>query len=222
MKNSNLIFITCVILSLIALYSFVTPEFEKYSNLKKEVSILEENLAKIQDHKESTKQAYKKISSGSFEYIKLNGAKDTVYYTEDIDGERKNPIIDSAIPNQVRKAALFNLYYSLTKSSGVELDKILISKKASRSKSTSEINTQKALDDLGVKYDTLAITVVGSYDNFKRFIQNLEKSARFIKIDSIDFRAPNFNVARKNGERPENYFSFDLSTRVYSLKKSNN
>jgi len=52
----------------------------------------------------------------------------------------------------------------------------------------------------------LSLSLVGSYFAFKNFLLTLEKSARLIEVESIDFSSP------KKGE----IFTFNLKIKVYS------
>jgi len=59
----------------------------------------------------------------------------------------------------------------------------------------------------GLRETSLGLIVSGSYYSFKNFLSILEKSARFIQIESISFSAE---------EKPETPINFNLRIKVYS------
>ena len=63
-----------------------------------------------------------------------------------------------------------------------------------------EIRVEKNILALPIR-----LTVVGSYQNFKEFLLDLEQSARFFNVESIVFSSP----------KDEIFYTFSLDIKVY-------
>jgi len=60
------------------------------------------------------------------------------------------------------------------------------------------------------KYDSILFnfSIAGSYENFKNFMNDIERSLRIVDVVSVDFKATK-----------ENFNTYQVSTRTYWLKK---
>jgi Tfp pilus assembly protein PilO len=231
MKNSSLIFIICLALGFVVFQYFTWPQYNEYQLMNQKVKDLNANLEAIKKHETDTKDAYDKITNGSFKYQDSYGQEKEIKYADiTIDGKKKNSVLEAALPDRAFVPALYNLYYTIAKSSGVELDSVDMpesSKKPRASTQPADKNSQpkpktfeEQLYDMGITYQTADITIAGPYPRFRDFLRGIEQSARFVQIDSIEFSMPQQrSLAKDKNINIEDLFTFKVSTKVYNMNK---
>jgi Tfp pilus assembly protein PilO len=101
--------------------------------------------------------------------------------------------IDSALPSNPDLEVLLNFLQKTSSQSGLIL---------------KEINppVSRPSSEEGLKETELSFAVSGAYTSFKNFLSVLEKSARFIKLETISFSSPG----------KEGFSDFNLKIKVYS------
>jgi Tfp pilus assembly protein PilO len=111
--------------------------------------------------------------------------------------EKKEAIskIDFALPKESDVPALLNFFQKAASQSGLVLD---------------EVSPRYFPPEEGKKIATTRVGLIltGDYSSLKKFLLIVEKSARLIEVDSVNFSYP------KKGE--ENLFNFNLGTKAYS------
>lgn len=107
--------------------------------------------------------------------------------------------INSALPSHPGLPSLFAYLQKASSENGLVLKEMSVL-------STTLLKEPELLSLHGVKKTSLALTLVGSYPSFKNFIQEFEKSARLVSVESISFSAP------ETGE----LFTFNTTLSVYS------
>jgi len=83
--------------------------------------------------------------------------------------------IETALPDKVSLSMLVNFLYKKSSENGVIIKQINISKISSPSKESA------------IKETKLSLSLFGSYEAFKKFLDSVEKSARLIESDSFSF-----------------------------------
>lgn len=228
MKNSSLIFIICLALGFVVFQYFTWPQYNEYQQMNQKVKDLNANLEAVLAHKQATTEAYEKIVNGSFKYVDSYGQEKEVKYTDTtIDGKRKNSVLESAIPDRSFVPALYNLYYTIAKNSGVEMDSVTMPQEVKKTKISSSKTGDQAktfeekLLDMGMTYQTAEIKITGPYLRFRDFLKGIEESSRFVEVEDIEFTMPQQRVTSVKNKisNIEDLFSFKVVTRVYYMKK---
>lgn len=221
MKNSSLIFLICVALTFVVFQVFAWPQYNDYKRLNLKVKDLNNNLSAILEHKKQTEEAYNKIMTGGFNYKDSYGQEKEIKYADiTIDGKKKNSVLENALPDRMFKPALFNLYYTIAKSSGVEMESIAISEPQKKRKISADGSTyQDSIDRLGVASSDVTLTVIGPYQRFRDFLKGIEQSSRFIEVQNIEFSMPTKTKDKNKSINIEDYFQFKLVTKVYYMNK---
>jgi len=110
-----------------------------------------------------------------------------------VEGKEKSfEKIKSAIPQGNDLASLMNYFQRSASKAGVSIESIspaIVASSQSKKIHASKIN----------------LIVSGQYSNFKEFLAIVEKSARLIEIENIDFQSP------ESGDP----FTFNLSTKIH-------
>lgn len=104
--------------------------------------------------------------------------------------------INSALPSDPSLSSLLNFLEKASSQTGLVLKGI--------GSATFVASTTKTE---GLRETSLGIVVAGSYPSFKNFLSVLEKSARFIQIESLSFSTE---------EKPETPINFNLRIKIYS------
>lgn len=104
--------------------------------------------------------------------------------------------IDSSLPSDFSLASLLNFLQQTSSQSGLVL------------KNISPVNITQEKDSK-IKIISLSTVVTGSYQDFKKLLNSLEKSARLVEIESISFTSPDKKEKVTN-------FDFTLKVKVYS------
>lgn len=147
------------------------------------------------------------IVSNNLKTAQVNQTESTKYYQEvssqyqGVQGEFQNEIriIDAALPDEKFTPELFHHFHqTLTGRSGLVLDGISIGKDVS-----------KEISGTPIIYTDVSVTVQGTYQSFKNFLQSIEESERFIDLASFEFSVP---------EKDNAPMKFNAVTRVYRLK----
>ncbi|HNZ84064.1 MAG TPA: hypothetical protein PKL98_02230 [Candidatus Pacearchaeota archaeon] len=219
MKNSSLIFLICVALTFIVFQTLAWPQYNEYKKLDAKVKDLNTNLSAILEHKKQTEEAYNKIMTGGFKYKDSYGQEKEIKYADiTIDGKKKNSVLENALPDRMFKPALFNLYYTIAKSSGVEMDSISITESQKKRKVSNDGNSyEDNISRMGVASSDVTLTVIGPYQRFRDFLKGIEQSSRFIEVQNIEFSMP--TKAKDKTKNIEDYFQFKLVTKVYYMNK---
>ena len=157
MNKSFIVPILFFIASLIIVY-IVLPEFYNFNNFKEELETRNQEIKSIEDY-------HKKIND-TFNELKN--------YEENLDK------INSALPDNYFSPSLLNYIQKASAESGMFLKSAGLAtspiKKTEVSAETSEQN---------IKENYINITLIGSYDSFKTFVESIEKSSRMIETENI-------------------------------------
>lgn len=232
MKNSSLIFIICLALGFVVFQYFTWPQYNEYQLMSQKVKDLNANLEAVLAHKQETTNAYEKIVNGTFKYTDSYGQEKEVKYSDiTVDGKKKNSVLESAIPDRSFVPALYNLYYTIAKSSGVEMDSIAMPQEAKKPRVSQQTTTNSGTQntknfdekifDMGMTYQTAEIKISGPYPRFRDFLKGIEESSRFVEVESIEFTMPQQRTtsAKDKVANIEDLFSFKVITRVYYMNK---
>jgi Tfp pilus assembly protein PilO len=126
------------------------------------------------------------------------------YYAEiaQISEELKNYAdtiskIDSALPASFSVPSIYNFFQEIAASSGMTLKQI------------SGISSDSSLDSSGLKENTLSLSLVGFYPDFKGLLNVMENSARLIEVTSISFSSSGDETSP---------FTFNVGVKFYSYQ----
>ncbi len=173
--------ISLIVISIVLGYFFVLP---KYNELKQQKL----DLANLEKAIESKNNYYLSISRISKEMGKKK---------EEIDK------LSSALPSKMPLPVLFNYFENLVEENGLVFDDI------SSDARGNSLDNKKENVDAGIKKIRLSVSVSGSYEDFKKFLDVLWKSAKLIDINSISFSSPK-----------EGSFNVNLSLTTYFLPEN--
>lgn len=124
--------------------------------------------------------------------------------------------LDFSLPENVSVASLFNFLQAAAQKNGLILTDVtmptrvplIIQKKVTGKGGRKTILKQKT----NLDYYSFSAQVQGSYKYFEGFISDLEKSARMLEIDNINFSVPTESSTSNN-------FSYNLALKIYSFHK---
>jgi len=105
--------------------------------------------------------------------------------------------IDSALPEVFSAPIFFNYLQKISSESGFVLKDMKFSE-------SSFLEEKPAIEE-----HSFSLCLAGSYGGLKNFLSNLEKSARFIEVESISFSSP----------KEEEIFEFDIRINTHSYSK---
>ena len=195
MKNINSIFITSltlILISIVIILFLIKPAYQKFNFNKTQ---LKESEAELQYRRDYIKQiaAIKK---------RLDEDKDAVAK------------IDFALPTDVSIASLFNFLQTAAQKNGLLLADVtmptkvslVLHKKATAQNGKSIIQKRKT----NLDYYSFTTQVRGPYEHSKRFISDVEKSARMVEIDDVDF---SHSIRSSTSDD----FSCNLALKIYSF-----
>jgi len=107
--------------------------------------------------------------------------------------------IDSALPSDFGLPSLFEFFQKNSSQSGLILKEI------------TPVSTAPFQKTSEIQETNIALSLSGSYSSFKNFLSLLQKSARMIVIESINFSSPT-EIKKPLSEN----FPFKLKVKVYS------
>ncbi len=114
--------------------------------------------------------------------------------------------VDSSLPNDPSLPALFNFIQKASSQAGLVVNDI-------GSFAVAQDASGTAAGGLAYNKISFSVSVSGPYSAFKSFISSLEKTARLIEIEGLNFSAA---LTEKAGERAQGTFSFNLSLNTHS------
>jgi len=103
--------------------------------------------------------------------------------------------IDSAIPSEFSLPSLFNFIQKISSQSGLVL------------KEVGSVTASPISQNSNIQKNSFTVSLSGSYSSLKNFLSILEKSARFLEVESISFSSPT---------EKEGVSSFSLRIKVHS------
>ena len=106
----------------------------------------------------------------------------------------KLAIIDSALPSEASFPAVADFIQTAAKENKMELSKI------------GTISSVESKEYSRMKENSLSVTVMGYYPDFKNFLTAVENSSRMLNVESISFSYSTTNL----------WFTFDLLIKFYS------
>jgi len=196
MKNINYILFISIIFILIAGVAFflVRPLYQSFRRDKLQLKEIQTELKYRQNY-------IKRIDS-----IKKRLEKD----------KEARVKVDFSLPQNVSFSSLFNFLQAAAQKNGLVVSDVTIpkrvplvlQKKVTDKKGRKVILKQKT----NLDYYPFSVQVQGSYNNFEGFVSDLEKSARMIEIDNINFSVP-IKLSTSS------LFSYNLGLKVYSFHK---
>ncbi len=183
MKNP--IILTSVVLLIIFLLAFfiLMPKYERLNQRTAQLEQDEHDLAILEDYFTNLAETKRKLEKF----------------------ETELSLIDSALPDSNDMPSVFNFIQTTTEKNGLMLSSVSLSSSGSKTRTTTattETETSK------VKNNPFSVSVSGSYSAFKNFLSDIEKSARFIGIESISFSSGLYKTG--------GMLSFNLQMKVYS------
>jgi Tfp pilus assembly protein PilO len=163
--NKSLIIPILLFIAFLSFVYLIMPEYDALDKAKQNRKERELELRSVENY-----------------YEKIQG------HVDQLEEHKENlSKIDSALPNSASFSAVANFLQTASSESGVFLETISV-------KSSEVQSTPKKGEDVGDKKElpsdvsrSLAeIQVYGHYDNFKNFIELIERSARFFEIRNIN------------------------------------
>ena len=122
--------------------------------------------------------------------------------------------VNFALPADVSVASLFNFLQAAAQKDGLLLTDVTIPTKVPLvlHKKVTAQNGRSIIQKKNTNLDYYSFTtqVQGPYEHFKGFISDIEKSARMIEVDNIDFSS---SIESSTSES----FSYNLALKIYSF-----
>lgn len=185
------------ILAAILLYVFfVSPRYADTADIKKNI-----------DQYKAAITAYNEFTTT------LNGKLDIINGRTTTENERLNRLV----PSEIDTARLLVDIESIAKSKGLLFGNISTTEsKGTQVQSVPPEGSGESSDGSSAQLNTVDITfdVIGSYDQFKLFLHDLESSLTLFEITSLDF-APVEKIEQGSLQQ------FSVTIRTYSLPKNN-
>jgi len=180
--------IICLLISLLLVFFLLWPEIQKYRDLNLSV--------KIKDIQIENQDKY-------FSQIK-NKAEKLKSYEEEISK------IDSALPDDPGIPSVLEFVVQTANENGMQLTEIANTSIASAQKATGNQATQEpGVINNKLKEASIEFKILGEYSALKNFIATLEKNARLIELNTINFSSE----GTEKGALP----SFLIKIKTYSL-----
>jgi len=145
-------------------------------------------------------ETQKEIADSEQHFTKLsNMGRELQNYPNEVS------LIDSALPSEFSQPPLYNFLEMSASQSGMALKEVsLIEDSVSGEKLT-----------VGMKDNSVNVSVTGPYGSFKNFLKVIESSARIINIDNISLKQEQQTAEqKKKNENP--LFTFSLDLKIYS------
>lgn len=143
------------------------------------------------------------LVSKNLENTKANASSSKIYYGKvmqeygEVEGAYRQGIkaVDLALPDEKFTPELFNHYHQrIARRSGLILEGISIGKDQTNGPN--------------IAYNDVSMKMLGSYSNFKTFLQNIEDSERYVELISFKFT---------QGEKESSPMAIEVTTRVYRI-----
>jgi Tfp pilus assembly protein PilO len=180
---------TPIILILIAIglfYTFIDPQYNKVKELRSEANQFDamlKDVSQIATMRDALMVQYRGIPKEEMEKLEkaLPDNSDIVRLALDLD--------------------------SIASNYGISIKKIEVGEKAVND--VSAIIIQQPSSAPTYQKETVSFNFVASYDDFRQFVSDMEKSLRIIDIENVEFQV---------GETESNLYDYKLTIATYWLK----
>ena len=160
MDKKNTIYGVSVVVLIAFAWLFVWPNVSRIDILRESISIEEADIIILKETQEGI------VDAKAF-FARLSPSK--------------KELVDLAIPFSSDKTNLINVLNNLAKDNGLVVNSI--------STELESAKLQKVKSDSTLAYISTTLDLEGSYDSFKEFIRNIEKSLRIFDIESIEIKS---------------------------------
>ncbi|MDP2648620.1 MAG: type 4a pilus biogenesis protein PilO [bacterium] len=125
--------------------------------------------------------------------------------------------LQNMLPDSVDNIGLILDLDNLARRHGLALENVYTSTPSNVSSASTPIS---AIGGSGKKYDslTLKFSTNGTYDNFLKFLADLEASLRIVEITSLSLAAGDATQAASAGGASAPVYQYDITLRTYWLK----
>jgi len=188
METKSAINIALIFLLIVGVLFFLPSQYKKFRE------------AKVQF-------AQKKIEFEKKDQYFLNLKK---WYKELTNYESAMKKIDSILPEKFEPADIVNFFSRELTQNNVLLKEFTISQAASLVKPEEKDKKPE------IKKISLDMSVVGTYEDFKKLVFKIENSAKLIEINSIEIFSPKTTTESESSKENKNFFDFQLKMGTYS------
>lgn len=179
------IILTSIVLLIVFLLTFfiLMPKYEEFNKKTAELEQREQDLKKLESYFSNLAKTKEKLQAF----------------------ETELSLIDSALPSSSDMPSVFNFVQATAEKNGLVLSSVSLSSSATKTRTSAAATVTETGR---MKNNSFSVSVSGSYSAFKNFLSEIEKSARFIEIESISFSSGFYGSG--------GIFDFNLQMKVYS------
>ncbi len=188
-KQKTIIFLLFLLFVFLFSYFFLFPKYKNYQRLKREIFHLEKEIQTFQQYFQKLKEIYKKLKA-----------------------KEESTKAELALPKNPDLPKILNFIQISTGENGLLLKEVSITQsvKSLEEESPSPETTfsaEETTSQLKIGEINLELKISGNYSDFKNFLSDIEKSARLIQIENIEFSAPS----------KEERFEFKIRAKTFFL-----